>query len=390
MQSHICKFTKNANHEEKVTEQQVAYEELQDKNTNLEEEATKQQAAHEALQDENTNLEKEATKQQAAREALQDKNANLEEEATKQQVAYEALQDKNTNLEEEATKQQAAHEVLQDKNTNLEEEVTKWQVTHEALQGISTNELLEINKELLSFVNSIAHDFRSPMTNIKGFSRVLEESLSEMEHHLREELVLLSAKAQEEIKKVMEKKVPESLKYISASVDRLDKMINALLALSRIGKRQLVLQDIDMAHLVNDVCHSFKHQTEINNIQITVGKLPTVMSDNVAMEQIIGNLVDNAIKYLAPGRPGKITVNCKKDKERYIFRVEDNGRGIDEKDIEKIFQLFHRSGQQDVTGDGMGLAYVRKTISQLGGRVWCESEIGVGTKMMFTVPMNYA
>jgi signal transduction histidine kinase len=81
-------------------------------------------------------------------------------------------------------------------------------------------------------------------------------------------------------------------------------------------------------------------------------------------------------------------VTCKNEDERYVFSVEDNGPGIAKNDCEKIFQLFRRAGQQDAPGDGMGLAYVRTLVRQLGGRVWCESELGVGTKMMFTVPIQ--
>ena len=84
--------------------------------------------------------------------------------------------------------------------------------------------------------------------------------------------------------------------------------------------------------------------------------------------------------------PGKIEITATESEEEYVFAVSDNGRGIVKADYEKIFQVFRRSGVPDVPGEGMGLAYVRTLARQLGGRVWVESEPGVGTTMYFTVP----
>jgi len=106
----------------------------------------------------------------------------------------------------------------------------------------------------------------------------------------------------------------------------------------------------------------------------------------LVMEQIIGNLVDNAIKYLDPSRQGKIEGSCTENDNEYVVSVKDNGRGIHDTDREKIFDLFRRCGNQDQQGEGMGLAYVRTLMRKLGGKVWCESELGVGTKISFTIP----
>jgi signal transduction histidine kinase len=98
--------------------------------------------------------------------------------------------------------------------------------------------------------------------------------------------------------------------------------------------------------------------------------------------------VDNAIKYLDPARPGKISISCVETDQEYTFSVKDNGRGIAAADCEMIFDPFRRSGKQDRPGEGLGLAYVRTLVRKLGGRVWCESELGAGTTMNFTVPAN--
>ena len=114
--------------------------------------------------------------------------------------------------------------------------------------------------------------------------------------------------------------------------------------------------------------------------------MPIIRSDPLALEQIFSNLMDNAVKYLDPSRPGKISITAISTENEYLFSIRDNGRGIAEEDLSKIFDLFRRVGKQDVPGDGMGLAYIRTILRQLGGGVWCESKLGVGTTMFFTVP----
>ncbi|WP_378954954.1 ATP-binding protein [Pelosinus sp. sgz500959] len=337
---------------------------------------------------------------------LQDINAAMEEEIMERHGAEQSLreseqrlQDINATLEEEIMERQAAEQSrreseqgLQDINAALEEEIMERQAVEKTLIENEhqlrsySEELMETNKELTSFANGIAHDFRSPMVNLKGFSHELKESLFVMRHILKTDSVHMPDELQEKVDQLLDRDVPDSLKFIYSSVDRLDRMVNALLGLARMGRQDLVLQDVDMGPLLNQAIQSLKHQIEANHIQVTIGPLPTVKANRVAMEQIIGNLLDNAVKYQMPNRLGKISITCSDENERHIFVIEDNGRGIDENDYEKIFQIFRRTGQQDVPGDGLGLAYVRTLIRQLGGRVWVESELGIGTKMKFSVP----
>ena len=379
----------NAELETKVKERT---QQLQELNATLEEEIMERQAVEETLEQLNTGLENKVIERTGE---LQDINAILEEEVMERQAAQETLVLLNDSLE---TKVSARTQELQATNATLEEEIIERQAAQDAMLTIQealqesgmklrhfSDELLENNKELTSFANSIAHDFRSPMVNLKGFSSELRGSFAEIRHLLRDDSVGLPEKVQEKLDEVLDKDVPESLSFIYSSVDRLDRMVNALLKLARVGRQEYVLQDVDMADLVQQTIQSFGHQIQNNNIQIRVGSLPTVKANRLAMEQITVNLLDNAVKYLMPSRPGKITVTCKEEDKRYLFSVEDNGRGIVEKDYEKIFQVFRRSGQQDIPGDGMGLAYVRRLVRQLGGRVWCESELGVSTAMKFTV-----
>jgi len=135
------------------------------------------------------------------------------------------------------------------------------------------------------------------------------------------------------------------------------------------------------------VADSVRHQTDASNAEIVVEPLPAVESDRLSMEQILGNLVDNAVKYLDPARPGRITVSGREtDDGHVVYRIADNGRGISDRDHERIFELFRRSGKQDRAGEGLGLAFVRNSVRRLGGDITVESELGKGSTFTLKFP----
>jgi signal transduction histidine kinase len=111
-----------------------------------------------------------------------------------------------------------------------------------------------------------------------------------------------------------------------------------------------------------------------------------LISDPVILEQVFSNLIDNAIKYLDPQRPGKITISGRIDVGYAMFLVADNGRGIDPKDYERVFELFRRSGVQDRPGEGIGLAHVRTLVRRLGGDITVSSILGQGSTFTVRLP----
>jgi signal transduction histidine kinase len=110
----------------------------------------------------------------------------------------------------------------------------------------------------------------------------------------------------------------------------------------------------------------------------------------VAIEQIFSNLIENAIKYLEPGRTGEVIVRGAKAGDRVIYEVQDNGRGIDAKDHQRVFDLFRRSGAQDQPGEGIGLAHVRALAYRLGGYIDLKSALGEGSTFQVNLPTTYA
>jgi signal transduction histidine kinase len=166
----------------------------------------------------------------------------------------------------------------------------------------------------------------------------------------------------------------------------MDSLIGAILRISREGRRAFKLERINTTELVQQLADSIRYQTDAGGSAIEVKPLPEIVSDRLAIQQIFGNLLDNAIKYLDPNRPGRISVSASEGDGRFFFLVRDNGRGIAEKDLGRVFELFRRAGTQDKPGEGIGLAHVRTLVRALGGRIEVTSRLGVGTTFTVILP----
>jgi len=189
---------------------------------------------------------------------------------------------------------------------------------------------------------------------------------------------------------VFREDIPEALGFIEASVTCMDSFINAVLRLSRLGRRELSLASVDMNVVVEAARQSLAHQIEERRVKLKVTGLPEIVADQTSMGQIIGNLFSNALLYLDSDRPGEIEIGGKRDKLVTTFWVRDNGRGISEDDGPKVFAPFRRAGKQNVPGEGMGLSYVKTIVRMHGGHIWFESEPDVGTTFFFTIAHDLA
>jgi PAS domain S-box-containing protein len=248
-----------------------------------------------------------------------------------------------------------------------------------------SRDLQEVNEELKSFAYIVSHDLRAPLVNIRGFSEELGRSLAEIGPSVEKHLPLFDETEKKRIWPLFQQDIPEALGFIRSSVERMDGQINAILKLSRAGRRKLVPEPLQMGDLVRGILQTLTHQLESRAVAVTVEGLPDLVADRMAMEQIFGNLLDNAVKYLDPARPGAIAVTAENDGREIVVHVRDNGRGMAQEDIPKAFELFRRVGKQDMPGEGLGLAYVRALVRSMGGRIWCRSELGKGTTFSFSV-----
>ena len=253
-----------------------------------------------------------------------------------------------------------------------------------------TADLQRANAEIQRFAYIVSHDLRSPLVNILGFTSELEET--------NKSLVSLIERAEAEAPQIItddtrhaREDLPEAIGFIRASTQKMDRLINAILRLSREGRRTLTPEKLDMEKVLSGIVASLEHRLAETGTTVTIEKpIPDTVSDRVAMEQIFSNLIENAVKYLQPGRPGEVTLRGRKEDERVVYEVADNGRGIDPKDHERIFDLFRRSGTQDQPGEGIGLAHVRALAYRLGGFIDVKSELGQGATFLVSLPVTYA
>lgn len=251
-----------------------------------------------------------------------------------------------------------------------------------------TADLARANDDIQRFVQIISHDLRAPLVSIVGFTAELQDSL--------DGLRLLAERsddpALEEARAAATELLPEAIGYIRSSSDKMERLINAVLKLAREGRRQLKADTIDLREIVTAGAAAIQHQLSEadGKIDIDLG-VPSIESDRFSLDLILGNLLDNAVKYRAKDRPLQIKVRARPiADDRVEIEVADNGRGIAERDRERIFDLFKRAGTQDQPGDGIGLAHVLVAVRNLGGEISVTSELGGGTTFRLTVPRALA
>ena len=249
-----------------------------------------------------------------------------------------------------------------------------------------TADLSRANEEIQRFAYIVSHDLRSPLVNVMGFTSELEAAAKP----LNALLDAAEAKAPEavtpEVRLAIREEIPESLGFIRTSTKKMDRLINAILALSRQGRRTLAPERLDMTALVQSAADSLAKLAEDKGAEIVVEAIPPLVSDRVAVEQVLSNLMENAVKYAQPGRAGRVVVRGALSGGRVLVEVEDNGRGVAPRDHERIFELFRRSGAQDTPGEGIGLANVRALVYRLGGTIACISELGQGATFRVSLP----
>ena len=278
---------------------------------------------------------------------------------------------------------------LRDNNLNLEATVDE-----------RTADLREANNEIQRFAYIVSHDLRSPLVNIMGFTSELEQLRGDIFRRIatldRAGAPLVPADSGEAEPllegedRQLSQDFAEALGFIKSSIGKMDRLISAILHLTREGRREFHPVKIDTRELIEGIVGTVAHQASEAEAQIRIEPLPDIVSDRLAIEQIFSNLIDNALKYLKTGAPGDILVRGRTKLGFAIFEITDNGRGIDPKDHQRIFDLFRRAGTQDKPGQGIGLAHVRALVRRLGGTMSVASELHHGSTFTITLPIAWA
>ncbi|UHD43924.1 CHASE3 domain-containing protein [Aureimonas altamirensis] len=268
-------------------------------------------------------------------------------------------------------------------------EIESANVALEARVEERTTDLIKANEEIQRFAYIVTHDLRAPLVNIMGFTSELEATFAPVRDYMAS-LPPGEDTLRRQAEEAIEQEVPEAISFIRSSTRKMDALINAILKISREGRRSLKPERVDLRALVETATNSVHHQGAENEGEIeTDVKAKSIVTDRLSLDQILGNLLDNAIKYREPSRPLRISVRTRNDSYgRVVIEVEDNGRGISPADNERVFELFRRSGKQDTAGEGIGLAHVRTLARNLGGDIGLKSELGTGSTFTLVLPAN--
>lgn len=244
------------------------------------------------------------------------------------------------------------------------------------------------NDELERVIYIASHDMRSPLITISGFDCELQKSCQLLKDLLTEKTPSDNSDSKDaQIRMLLDEAVPESLNFINSGVQKAQMLIDGLLQVSRVGTSPFKTEAINMNELMASVVDIQRFQAKARKADITVGELPDCMADPAKTNQVFSNLIDNALKYLSPDRPGRVIISGIREHDRCIYCVEDNGIGIELEQQSRIFQMFNRACKDpSIKGEGLGLAIVVRILEGQDGEIWVESEPGKGSKFFVSLP----
>ena len=229
------------------------------------------------------------------------------------------------------------------------------------------NKVLEQkNAQLNSFVYTVSHDLKAPVFSMKGLIQALMEDY-------KEDLPVGAM---------------EYIYDIKFSADHMGLLILDLLELARIGHTINERENVRVSEILDAVLKKLEVQQRGRNIELVIDKkLPTIFCDRKLIDLVYTNLIDNAIKFTAKNPHPRLKIHFSSDKRYDICSVSDNGIGIDEKYLKKIFEIFQTLDEiKSINSTGVGLTIVKKVIEVHGGKIWVESEKGEGTTFHFSIP----
>jgi PAS domain S-box-containing protein len=236
----------------------------------------------------------------------------------------------------------------------------------EEVLDFTMKELERSNKELEQFAYVASHDLQEPLRMVASFTQLLEMQYKD-------------------------KLDEDAIEYISFAVDgakRMQSLISDLLAYSRVTSYAGEFEEVDLNKVIEEVLFNLEIVIEENNAVITNETLLKISADYSQMVQVFQNIIGNALKYRSKKTP-KIHISSRKEDDKWLFSVKDNGIGIDPEYSEKIFQIFRRlHTREEYEGTGIGLAITKRIIERHGGKIWVESEPGKGSTFYFTIPKN--
>jgi len=242
---------------------------------------------------------------------------------------------------------------------NILEDVEAERVEVERAKGL----LEAANRELEAFSYSVSHDLKAPLRAIGGFSRAVVEDYA--------------PRLDDEGKKY--------LGLIASSADHMGRLIDDLLAFSRLGRQEMVRTDVDLGAMAEAVFDELAATVPERALRLEVGPVPHLEGDSGMFRQVLVNLLANAIKFTRARKAARVEFGWAPASSAWY--VKDNGVGFDVRYVDKLFGVFQRlHSSSEYEGTGVGLALVQRIVARHGGRVWAESELDRGATFYFSLP----
>jgi len=241
------------------------------------------------------------------------------------------------------------------------------------IQDITQQQKLENSRR--EFVANVSHELRTPLTTVKGYVETMMDSVEE-----------------NDIDKDM---FSTFLGTVNKETDRMTRLVKDLLTLSKLdyGHRELKKEDVDVSHLVMGVVERMKINASSKNVRLIyepTNQLPIIMGDKDRLEQVIVNIISNAIKY-TPGGEGEVFVSTGRMYQNVYIKIKDNGMGIPKDDLPHVFERFYRvdkARSREQGGTGLGLAISNEIVKEHGGKITISSDYGVGTEVIIMLPVD--
>jgi len=227
-------------------------------------------------------------------------------------------------------------------------------------------DLVHSNKELEQFAYVASHDLQEPLRMISSYIQLLARRYQGR----------------------LDTDADEFIAYAVDGAARMQKLIGDLLAYSRVGTRSKGFEPVDYTAVLDQALANLKAAIEESGAVVTHDPLPTVTVDNLQQVQLFQNLIGNAIKFHGE-EPPRIHVSAEQSGNQWVFSVQDNGLGLDPQYADRIFVIFQRlHTKEEYPGTGIGLAICKKVVELHGGRIWVESQPGIGSRFCFTIPIG--